>query len=188
MGSDTYSVQQYVHDLRAITAEETDDAAITRRVKPLAKRLAGDPSWLKPEYRTCDAEQGYGVHLLHEEDNHDLAVFVLAWMPDRGTLPHDHRTWAVVAGIEGEEYEVGYDRLDDGSEPGYADLKKNGDATLRPGDVSACMPNDIHSVWNTGSEVSISLHTYGRHLNHTGRSEYDPEAKVERPFVVKVEE
>ena len=33
---------------------------------------------------------------------------------------------------------------------------------------------EIHSVWNTGDQVSISLHTYGRHINHTGRSEFDP--------------
>ena len=40
------------------------------------------------------------MHLLHEEPNHDLAVFVLTWLPDRGTMPHNHMTWAVVAGIE----------------------------------------------------------------------------------------
>jgi len=34
----------------------------------------------------------------------------------------------------------------------------------------------------------MSLHTYGRHLNHTGRSEFDLAEKRERPFVVKVEE
>ena len=188
MEAASYSVEQYVSDLRAIAAEEIDDVEITRRVKPLAKRLAAAPGWMKPEYKTCDPDQGFGVHLLHEEDNHDLAVFVLSWMPDRGTQPHNHLTWAVVAGIEGVEHEVGYNRLDDGSKPGFADLQKSGEETLRPGDVSACMPHDIHSVWNTGTEVSVSLHTYGSHLNHTGRSEFDVEAKEERPYVVKVEE
>ncbi len=188
MQAQTYSVEQYVADMRAVVAEETTQERITERIKPLSRRLAAAPDWLKDEHRQCDADQGFGVHLLHEEDDHTLAVFVLAWMPDRGTLPHNHLTWAVVAGIEGEEYEVGYERLDDGSKPGFADLKKSGEATLRPGDVSCCMPDDIHSVWNTGKDVSISLHTYGLHLNHTGRSEFDPEAKEERPFVVKVEE
>ncbi|MEM7428150.1 MAG: cysteine dioxygenase family protein [Pseudomonadota bacterium] len=188
MKAGDYSVEEYVADIRAIASEESDHGGITRRIKPLALRLAADRSWFKDEYRHCDPDQGFGVHLLHEEENHDLAVFVLSWLPDRGTLPHNHLTWAVVAGIEGEEYEVGYDRLDDGSKPGYAELGKCGDAILRPGDVSACMPQDIHSVWNTGSEVSVSLHTYGRHLNHTGRSEFDLEANAERPFMVKVEE
>ena len=27
----------------------------------------------------------------------------LAWLPGRGTPPHDHGTWAIVVGVEGEE-------------------------------------------------------------------------------------
>jgi predicted metal-dependent enzyme (double-stranded beta helix superfamily) len=109
-----YSLEQYVRDLRTITAAETDPETITERVAPLAKRFAQDRSWLRPEHRTCDLDQGFGVHLLHEEPNHDLAVFLLSWLPDRGTTPHNHKTWAVVVGMEGQEQEVNYDRLDDG--------------------------------------------------------------------------
>ncbi|MDC0737502.1 hypothetical protein N6L24_04380 [Cognatishimia sp. SS12] len=41
---------------------------------------------------------------------------------------------------------------------------------------------------NNGRDVAVSLHTYGRHLNHTGRSTFDVAAKTETPFVIKVEE
>lgn len=188
MSQAAYSVEQYVSDIRKITAEETDTSMITKRIKPLALKLVNTPGWMKEEYRGVDEKQGFGVHLLHEEANHDLAVFVLTWMPDRGTKPHNHLTWAVVAGIEGEEYEIEWERVDDGSKPGYAELRKTGDATIKAGEVSACTPNAIHSVWNTGKTLSISLHTYGRHINHTGRSEFDPEAKTERPFNVTVKQ
>lgn len=43
-----------------------------------------------------------------------------------------------------------------------------------------------HSVWNVGKSVSISLHTYGRHINYTGRSEFDLEHKREKPYVLKI--
>lgn len=69
-----YSLEQYVQDLRTITAEETDPVRITDRVAPLARRFAQAPGWLRLEHRECDPEQGFGVHLLHEEPNHDLAV------------------------------------------------------------------------------------------------------------------
>ncbi|MEP7245556.1 MAG: cysteine dioxygenase family protein [Gammaproteobacteria bacterium] len=184
----TYSLEAYVSDIRKITAEETDTSAITKRIKPLALKLANTPGWMKEQFLQVDESQGFGVHLLHEEPNHDLAVFVLTWMPDRGTKPHNHLTWAVVAGIAGEEYEIEWERVDDGSKKGYAELVKTGDATIRAGQVSACTPNAIHSVWNTGKSLSISLHTYGRHINYTGRSEFDPEAKSERPFEVKVKQ
>jgi predicted metal-dependent enzyme (double-stranded beta helix superfamily) len=182
----SYSLDQYVRDLRTITAEETDPVRITDRVAPLAKKFAQTPGWLRPEYRECDAAQGFGVHLLHEEPNHDLAVFLISWLPNRGTTPHNHKTWAVVVGIEGQEQEINYDRLDGGTTRGYADLKRSGAQVMIAGDVARCYPEHIHSVRNVGKNISMSLHTYGRHINYTGRSEFDLEHKREKPYVIKV--
>jgi len=183
-----YSLEQYVQDLRTITAEESDPVRITDRVAPLARKFAQAPGWFRPEYRECDVEQGFGVHMLHEEPNHDLAVFLISWLPNRGTTPHNHKTWAVVVGMEGQEQEVNYDRLDDGSKPDYADLQRGGEQVMIAGDVARCYPEHIHSVWNVGKEISMSLHTYGRHINYTGRSEFDLEQKREKPYVIKVAE
>ena len=181
-----YRLEQYVNDQRAITAKETDPEKITDLVAPLAKRFAQSAGWFRPEYRECDAEQGFGVHILHEEPNHDLAVFLVSWLPNRGTPPHDHKTWAVVVGMEGEEQEISYDRLDDGATPGFADLRRGGEQVMTAGDIARCYPEHIHRVWNVGKNVSMSLHSYGRHINYTGRSEFDVEHKHERPFVVKI--
>lgn len=53
------------------------------------------------------------------------------------------------------------------------------------------MPFDLYApaiitLRNTGTELSISLHTYGRHINFTDRSEFDPSRNIERPFNVSV--
>jgi hypothetical protein len=45
----------------------------------------------------------------------------------------------------------------------------------------------IHSVWNETDVVTVSLHIYGKHINYTGRSQFDLEKHAETPFVVKVE-
>lgn len=127
------------------------------------------------------------MHLLHEEENHDIAVFAISWLPDRGTLAHNHKTWAVVVGMHGQEQEVEWQRLDDAKKPGYAKLERVGARVMTAGDVSTCMPDDIHTVWNVGDDVSMSLHTYGRHINFTGRSEFDPEKDEERPLIVTVD-
>jgi len=182
-----YGIRNYVEDLRTIVADASCESDIVARVRPLAKRLAGAPGWLKPEHRQCNPEQGFGVHLLHEEPDHDLAVFVIAWLPDRGTLPHNHKTWAVVVGLEGQERESSWRRRDDGSRPGHAEIERSGERLMREGDVSVCLPEDIHSVWNCGGATSLSLHTYGRHINFTGRSEFDPATNQERPMIVAVE-
>jgi predicted metal-dependent enzyme (double-stranded beta helix superfamily) len=175
-----------VNDLRAITAKENNPVKITDLVAPLARKFAQSPGWFRPEYRECDAEQGFGVHMLHEEPNHDLAVFLVSWLPNRGTTPHNHKTWAVVVGMQGEEKEISYDRLDDGATLGFADLKRGGEQVITAGEITRCYPEHIHSVWNVGKNISMSLHTYGRHINYTGRSEFDLEHKCEKPYVLKV--
>jgi len=183
-----YTLEAYLGDVRSILDKESDPAVFTASIKPLAQRLAASPAMQDPAYRVCDEEQGFGAHLLHEEDQHELAVLMFAWLPDRGTPPHNHETWAVVAVVEGEECETHFVRKDDGSKAGYAELEKTSDGMMRAGDVSVCMPQGIHSVWNKSDKLSISLHTYGKHINFTGRSSFDPENKTETPYLVTVED
>ncbi len=183
----TYTLADYIKDLRAITASTRDEREIMTRVGPLAQRLALGRTWLEERHFSCDAGPGFGVHLLHEEPDHTLAVFAAAWLPGRGAAPHNHLTWAVVAGVEGLETNTFWKRLDDGSRPGYAEIRRQGDKVFGPGDVVSLMPDVIHSVVNATDRVTVSLHSYGMHLNHTGRSEFDPEKKTAGPVMRKVE-
>ena len=54
------TLDQYVRDLREITARHSDPVEITDLVVPLARKFAQSPELLRPEYRECDAEQGFG--------------------------------------------------------------------------------------------------------------------------------
>lgn len=181
----TYTLAEFVEDLRTIAAEETDHHQILLRVSPIAERLSIAKEWLKPEHYECDEEQGFTAHLLHEEDDHTLAVFAISWLPGRGAPPHNHGTWAVVAGVDGMEKNVFYKRLDDASRPGYADVVWNGEKTFGPGEVVCFMPHELHTVTNETDQVTVSLHIYGRHLNYTGRSQFDIENGTETPFLIK---
>ena len=185
---ENYAIETYIENIRSVVARETSQRTIMEKIRPLTERVAANKNWIKPEYRKIDPDQGFGIHLLYEENNHDLAVFIVAWAPGRGLEPHNHKTWAVVAGIEGQEHEVNYKRLDDGSKKGFADLQKTHEQTLYPGKAVFCLPEDIHSVWNNGTELALSIHTYGKHLNYTGRSIFDVEEKTETPCIVKVQD
>jgi predicted metal-dependent enzyme (double-stranded beta helix superfamily) len=77
-------------------------------------------------------------------------------------------------------------RLDDRSRPGHADLRSSGSKKIRPRDVYTLPSDAIHSVTNETQRVTLSLHIYGKHLNHTGRSQFDPAAQTERPFILAV--
>ncbi len=184
MSDESYTLDEFVAELRAITARTRDDRKIIAQVRPLARRLALAKTWLKPEHYQCNADQGFGVHLLHEEPDHTLAVFAVSWLPGRGAPPHNHGTWAVVAGVDGPEENAFWDRTDDRSRDGYAELSKRAEKVFLEGEVVALEPDHIHSVMNRSDRVTVSLHTYGMHVNHTGRSQYDVENNLEIPFHV----
>ena len=185
--SQDYSIEHYVEDLRRITQTTDDEDRILAQVGPLAQRVVKDKAWLQRKHYAADEQQGFGVHLLHEEPDHTLAVFVVSWLPGRGTPAHDHGTWAVVAGVEGVERNIRYSRLDDGSREGFAQLQVKHDFNAAEGELVCMKTGGIHAVLNETDNVTLSLHTYGKHINHTNRSQFDPETNAEQPFVVRVE-
>lgn len=184
--SELYSLENYIEDLRRITDETNDENEIFQRLGPLASRCALQRDWLKPVHYEVDQEQGFGVHLLHEEDDHSLTVFAISWLPGRGAPAHDHGTWAVVAGVEGNERNVCYKRLDDRNRPGFAELAIKNEMIASPGNLVCVKKGGIHAVWNDTDKVTVSLHTYGQHINHTGRSIFDTEKGTQEEFIVKV--
>jgi predicted metal-dependent enzyme (double-stranded beta helix superfamily) len=184
--TESYSLQQYAHDLKVITAETGDEDEIIRRVGPLAQRFVADKSWLLPKHYETDDEQGFGVHLLHEEPDHSLAVLVVNWLPGRGTPPHDHGTWAVVAGLEGMEHNVRYKRLDDGSRAGYSELEIKHEFDACEGDLVCMKTGGIHMVTNQTDNITLSVHTYGRHINHTSRSQFNLDTNERKEFLLRV--
>jgi predicted metal-dependent enzyme (double-stranded beta helix superfamily) len=178
---------RFVRELRAITTAASSPGAIIAGVRPMLLELALSRTWVQPHHLECDPVQGFGVHALHEEADHTLWVVALSWLPGRGAPPHDHRTWAVVAGVEGMETNTYWRRLDDGRRPGHAELARIGEEVVGPGDVIALLPDAIHSVTNKTDRVTLSLHVYGRNLNRVGRSQFDPGEQTESPFMVVVQ-
>jgi predicted metal-dependent enzyme (double-stranded beta helix superfamily) len=189
MESDSYSIERLAADLRQICAESREERQILSRARPLVRQAAlSRDAWLKQSMYRADPEQGFGVYLLHEERDHTLAILAVSWLPNRGTPPHNHGTWGLVAGVDGAEENEFFERVDDGSRLGYARLKKIGAKQFEVGDVVAMPTPTIHSVWNKTGKVTLSLHVYGKHINFTGRSQFDLDTSTETPFLLKVEQ
>jgi len=187
MKDDAYSLVRFLADTRRITGGGHIEKELIARLRPLVQRFAGSGTWREPHHHEVSPEQGFGVHLLHEESDHSLAVFAISWLPGRGTPPHDHGVWGIVVGVDGPEKNVFWERTDDRSRPGYAELRKIGEKVFAAGEVVAMPTGTIHSVCNESDQVTLSLHVYGKHVNFTKRSQFDPEQRTERPFIVKID-
>ncbi len=187
MQSPQYSMNEFVEGLRRICAPSADERTILKRLRPLVLRAAlSKETWLTDDLYDADPEQGFGVHLLHEEDDHSLAVFAMSWLPNRGTPPHDHGTWGLVAGVDGAETNEFFARVDDESRPDYVELRRIATKIFTPGDVLAMPSGMIHRVWNCGETIALSLHVYGRHVNYTGRWQFDLEKHSRAAITLKV--
>lgn len=174
MTGDRYSIKDLAQDIKQVCSETQDEKQIISRVRPLVQRAAHSKDvWLEERMYHTDAVQGFGVYVLYEEADHTLPIIVVSWAPDRGAPPHDHGTWAVIAGVAGPEKNEFYERVDDRSRPGYAELKKVGEKICDAGDVVAIPKGMIHG--------------YGKHINYTGRSQFNLKERTETPFIVKLE-
>jgi len=96
--------------------------------------------------------------------------------------PHDHGTWAVIAGLDGHETNHWWKRTDDGSVPGFATVERAGSERIDSGTIISMPPKAIHSLHNDSDAVSVTLHIYGRNVDYTDRCKYDPERHTLAPY------
>jgi predicted metal-dependent enzyme (double-stranded beta helix superfamily) len=183
-------IARFVQDVRAAVADHGKDReAVVAAVTPRMEALAADQSWVPAAAREADEQQGFGIVVLHEEPDDapggGFLVETICWAPGRGVAPHDHQTWGIVVGLDGEEVNVDWKRIDDGATPGHADLELAQETLVTKGVVKTFAPNDIHGIRNDSDRPSLSLHVYGRNLARIARSEFNPVAKTQAPCPVR---
>ena len=179
-------LQPLINALRQIDLTQHEEKIIYQ-VTPFVEKFILNPEvWFEDRFYCVDEEQGFGSHLIAENEDHTLAVIITSWPAHRETPPHDHDTWAVIGCVKGTENNIFWNRHDDKCNPDYAHISRGKVVVCKPGDIVTMKTDDIHSVINPAKEgVSVSLHVYGKHFNHTNRKKFDPEKNTVQPFIVK---
>ncbi|MGE5200734.1 MAG: hypothetical protein ACM3O6_01600 [Acidobacteriota bacterium] len=91
--------------------------------------------------------------------------------------PHDHGVWEALAIYRGSVQHTVYERKDDGSKEGYADLAMVEDRVLKAGDISmVAMPAEIHG-FTALADDTYSLTVVGGHYK-AERHYFKPEEKT----------
>lgn len=162
----TRAVARTMTVVQAWVGNDVDPPApVLARVGALLSQLAAEPALFPDAHFPAPVEAaGETLYLLAESADRGHALYL--WRPAPGfrTVPHDHSTWAVVAGIEGEEPNVLWRRTGGGEGPGPATLEPTGARRIGPGAHIAFGPRDIHSVAIEGERAIKHLHLYGRSL------------------------
>jgi predicted metal-dependent enzyme (double-stranded beta helix superfamily) len=121
---------------------------------------------------------------LHQDDDGQFALYVSTSVSDQKPPPHNHATWAVIVGIQGEERNWLFERTDNGSVPGKGTVRVVDERVAAPGTGVALMPEDIHTIQGKPEAGGrLTLHLYGVATNlQKGRVAYNEVEGTYRPF------
>ena len=162
--------EQFIADVHAIWAQESDMGKRMERTRPLFEKLVREPA-MQAESAHWPSTEGHKNLLLHTDERFGFIVNAVVREPNRKGSVHDHSTaWVLYGLLAGTESLERYDRLDDGSKPGYAQVRLASVTTGGPGQVDLVPPYNIHAEQGgPGRSVALifrSERLVGRILQH----------------------
>jgi predicted metal-dependent enzyme (double-stranded beta helix superfamily) len=169
----------FIGDLRTIWAAETDNRRRMERAKPLLERLVLDPT-LKSHSADWPSTEGRKNLLLYVDPDHLFVINAVVRVPGRTGSVHDHAdAWVLYGLLDGTESLERFERVDDGSRPGYAEVKLASVTTGTQGKVDLVPPRSIHAEQGgPARSVAIIVRTQKLGEGTVLQRRYDPKAKT----------
>ena len=135
----------------------------------LEQLAAADANWFMenefpaPDQSSTDSSVVYRIS--EDAEDHRFALYVQSARAPTNAPPHNHDTWAVIAGISGEELNRFYRRVDSG-------VEEVGSHVVQLGTSVALLPEDLHSIHIKDENAVINFHMYGLGLEYLTEREY----------------
>jgi predicted metal-dependent enzyme (double-stranded beta helix superfamily) len=169
--------ETFIGDLRDIWSADADSQSRMEKAKPLLEELVKDPS-LKAHSADWPSTEGYKNLLLYVDPDHHFVVNGVVRMPGRTGSVHDHAdAWVLYGVLDGTESLERYDRIDDGSRAGHAELRLASVTTGTQGKVDLVPPHAIHAEQG-GPTRSVAIIVRSQRLGQGTvlQRTYDPKA------------
>lgn len=167
MTTRTEAVNAAMDDIRTIEADLGVTRAGVEAIRDRLIELASHRDLFPLDEFPAPADDDDKTSLLYRLAQDDDDRFALYAQSSRGhveTPPHNHTTWAVVVGFDGQERNQFYKRSDtDGVETTH-------DHVVQAGTGVAMLPDDLHSIHIDGS--ALNFHCYGLALERLDEREY----------------
>jgi predicted metal-dependent enzyme (double-stranded beta helix superfamily) len=162
---------------RALELLDSDDASGRNRgeIARLLRDLALQPGILPFVDLERLHDAGSTATILHQGEDGRGALMLLRLPDDAPTPVHNHNTWGVAVVIQGENRYWRWERLDDLSDPGHAELRLGEEVVHGPGEyvLWGDPPHDLHAQQDEGG-VAYEFVFFGRNPNLQQRAYFDP--------------
>ena len=162
----TEAVTAAMNDIRLIEADigvtREGVEAIRDRIIELSQRRDLFPLEDFPSPEADDASTSFLYRLAQDTDDR-FALYAQSSNGRFETPVHNHTTWAVVVGFDGQELNKFFERTDDG-------VTQNHQHIVESGTGVAMLPDDLHSIHIDGQ--ALNFHCYGLALERLDAREY----------------
>ncbi|HMA75144.1 MAG TPA: hypothetical protein VKP67_27190 [Xanthobacteraceae bacterium] len=171
--------ERFIADLRGLWAAESDDERRMKQAKPLLEAFVTDPS-VKVHSVQWPSTEGRKNLLLYVDPTYGFVINAVVRVPGRTGSVHDHAdAWVLYGVLDGIESLERYERVDDGSRPGYAEVRLTSITTGSQGKVDLVPPYAIHAEQG-GPVRSVAVIVRSQRLGEGTvlQHMYDPQAKT----------
>lgn len=146
---------RFIGDMRAIWASDPNTENRMRKARVLLQQFVKDPALLNHS-KSWPLTVGQNL-LLHEDEQYGFVINAVVRPPGYKGGIHDHaHAFVLYAVIDGSEKLERYDRVDDGSKAGYAEIRLSSVTTGTNGVVDLVPPFSIHAEQG-GDGRSVAL-------------------------------
>ena len=150
-------LEKFIADLRTIWSAEADNRRRMEKARPLFEQLVKDAG-LKAHSASWPSTEGYKNLLLYVDPDHHFVINAVVRAPGRTGSVHDHAdAWVLYGVLDGSESLERYERVDDGSRPGYAEVRLASVSTGTQGKVDLVPPGAIHAEQGGPTQVPYEL-------------------------------
>ena len=170
--------QKFIDDLRAAWDRADDTKSAMEQTRVLLEGLVDDKG-LRIHSKDWPSTEGHKNLLLYEDSDHGFAINAVVRTPGRTGSVHDHaHAWTAYGVLEGVEKLERYERLDDGTKEGYADLRMESVTEGTPGTVDLVAPFAIHAEQG-GPQRSVAVIVRSERLvGRVTQGRFDVEKKI----------
>ena len=163
------AVRSTVDSIRNIESTHGITKQALEKIKQQLIELAANTDWFTesefpaPDISSSDSSCVY--RLSQDVRDNRFALYVQSARAPTHTPPHNHDTWAVIAGICGDELNRLYKRTESG-------VEQIGEHTVRLGTAVSLLPDELHSIHIDDKNAVINFHMYGLALECLTEREY----------------
>ena len=172
------AVQKFIAAARRLHADEVDAAKRWNKMVPLLQELLADRSVREQSKNWPDCSQGAERAenlLFYEDPDYRFVLNGLIKAPHTRTAIHDHaHNWTLYGVLDGNETIERYERIDDGSKPDYAEVKRTLNIGVAAGKIDLVPPFAIHAE-ESGDERTVAIIVRAEKAGGFLQGRYDPQ-------------